>query len=713
LTIRLDPAQERAATETADIQLVLAGPGSGKTTTLVGRFVHLVRQGIDRRRILALTFTRKAADEMKSRIAAALGLASDGDITVATFHGYSFRHLRRNPQAAGLPERFMLWDTLAQRQVFSSRKMWWNEEDDILDIIGGAKERLIDARQFADEINPNDEVQARAADFFKIYEQALAAAGAIDFADMVPRLVQAMDSERAYAAAITGAHDHVLVDEYQDINPGQAQLIDRFVAAGVKLWAVGDDDQTLYAFRAADVRYILDFTKKYRGAKVHIIDRNYRSATQIVAAAKRLISRNQMRCQKEFKPVTTEAGELLIRGYGAADIEARQVALGVAALIKQGHAPRQIAVLYRTGTVGLLLQPALQALNIPYEVRGAGDLWQSVAARLFVGSLYYLREGASAEAMSRMGSGRRSEIVRKKLDSANPIERRNFVAACRCAAGAVKVAMPSRASDRDRAEWAAIVEAVTTLAASCQSINELNAKIAEQSAAARRSSDKTPANAVVLSTVHSAKGLEWDAVFFVGMEQGVVPHANNDDIEEERRVAYVGLTRAKRIASLTFAAERFGQPSLASQFLFELAGERGQRHCVWTGPQAKASNDRLPLLSDRERQRQRDGLPPELTAHAHDRPGHSTGKQTEKRPRKRQSPADKETAQIARNAASGAPRRHQLSWSPEEDARLRLAFDAGQAIAEIAASHERKATAVTARLIGLGLITEDGVVADG
>src|SRR5262249_20751577 len=232
---RLDPAQERAATASADIQLVLAGPGSGKTTTLVGRFTHLVEQGIDRPALLRLTFTRKAADEMKSRIAAVLELPSDSDIMTATFHGFSFRHLRRNPQAAGLDEQFALWDTPQQRHVFNSRKMWWNEEDDILDIIGGAKERLLDAEQFAAGIDPDDEVAARAIEFFRIYERALKAAGAIDFSDMVPRLVKAMDRDHSYAKSITGAYDHVLVDEYQDINPGQAALIDRFVAAGVKL----------------------------------------------------------------------------------------------------------------------------------------------------------------------------------------------------------------------------------------------------------------------------------------------------------------------------------------------------------------------------------------------------------------------------------------------------------------------------------------------
>ena len=349
----LDPLQQRAATGTGSIQLVLAGPGSGKTTTLAGRFVHLVRQGVDRRRILALTFTKKAADEMRSRIAVALDLPSAADLSIATFHGFTFRHLRRNPQIAGLSERFPLWDVPQQRHVFNSRRMWWNEDADILDIIAGAKERLLDAEGLAAEAGQDDDVLHRAAEFFRVYECALRDAGAIDFADMVPLVVRTMDDNPDYATAITSAYDHLLVDEYQDINPGQVELVDRFVAAGAKLWAVGDDDQTLYAFRAADVRFILDFADKYRNVQVHVIDRNYRSATQIVAAASRLIRHNRTRCEKDCKPVTQDAGEMVVRGYGTVEIEAQQVAKGVAQLVGRGYSPRQVAVLYRTGAVGL------------------------------------------------------------------------------------------------------------------------------------------------------------------------------------------------------------------------------------------------------------------------------------------------------------------------------------------------------------------------
>src|SRR6516164_3816602 len=275
---------------------------------------------------------------MKARIARALDIACATDLTVATFHGFSFRHLKRNPQMAGLSERFQLWDAPQQRHVFNSRRMWWNEDVDILDIIAGAKERLQNAESFAAGIDPSDEVLVNAVQFFRVYEQALNSAGAIDFSDMVPLVVRAMSRDAGYSEAITGAYDHLLVDEYQDINPGQIELIDRFVQAGLHLWAVGDDDQTLYAFRAADVRYTLDFPHKYRGAHVHVLDRNYRSAARIVAAAKQLIANNHARRHKDYQPVIADAGEIVIRGYSSPEIEARQVARGVVKLLKH-HSP--------------------------------------------------------------------------------------------------------------------------------------------------------------------------------------------------------------------------------------------------------------------------------------------------------------------------------------------------------------------------------------
>jgi ATP-dependent exoDNAse (exonuclease V) beta subunit len=221
---------------------------------------------------------------------------------------------------------------------------------------------------------------------------------------------------------------------------------------------------------------------------------------------------------------------------------------------------------------------------------------------------------------------------------------------------------------------------------------------------------------VVLSTIHSAKGLEWDVVFMVGVEEGVLPHANNDDVEEERRVAYVGVTRAKRLLGLTYADVRYGQDSMPSQFLHELAGKQ-RRLCVWTGPRSDGTDDRLPLLSVRERQRLVDGLLPEPERFPQRRePLRREPLRREKRgKRKVDSTARaskrevKERERLIKNKIDGAPARHGVAWSGDEDDRLRAMFLSGKTIAAMAGAHQRKNGAITARLIKLGLISEPAI----
>ncbi len=195
--------------------------------------------------------------------------------------------------------------------------------------------------------------------------------------------------------------------------------------------------------------------------------------------------------------------------------------------------------------------------------------------------------------MAGLGSGKRGDIMREQLDLVRAAVRRDFAASCRQVQRIAGDALPKKAPSREKAEWLSLVDAVIAL--SCASLEDLDAKIKEQSKALRNLSG----HAVVLSTVHSAKGLEWDAVFLAGMEDGVLPHANADDIEEERRIAYVGVARARRILGLTYAAERYGERSRPSPFLFELAGHEA-RLLVWTGPKSKGADDRLAILADED-----------------------------------------------------------------------------------------------------------------
>ena len=325
---------------------------------------------------------------------------------------------------------------------------------------------------------------------------------------------------------MAGAVDHLLVDEYQDINLGQHRLIEHFRGGGVHLWAVGDDDQTLFTFRAADIRYTLDFKRRHRDAVLHLLDRNYRSTPAIVAGAKRLIARNRDRFTKDYGPALEAEGSVAIRGYSTPDAEVRQVVRAIQALLQGGMPYREIAVLYRAGSTGLAFQGALEALHIPFDVRGAGDLWQSAAAKLYLGALFYLIDADDRRAIEKMGTGKRGESVRRRLDKVPPV--RSFAEACRHARRVVGDALPKKSAERERRDWTNLCDALSGLAADCDGLDTLMERIAEQSRALRRPSE----DAVVLSTVHSAKGLEWEAVFVVGLEEGVMPVAGAE-IEEE------------------------------------------------------------------------------------------------------------------------------------------------------------------------------------
>jgi ATP-dependent exoDNAse (exonuclease V) beta subunit len=217
---------------------------------------------------------------------------------------------------------------------------------------------------------------------------------------------------------------------------------------------------------------------------------------------------------------------------------------------------------------------------------------------LVIGALNYLRDGESPQAMSRLGSNKRGQILRQQLDQIRAAVRHQFVASCTHVQRIVADAVPGRSPDREKAEWRAVVDAVVALALSCSSLDELEAKSAERS----RSLLNPPQNAVALSTIHSAKGLEWDTVFMIGMEDGVLPHTNSEDIEEERRVAYVGVTRARQRLGLTYSDERYGERLEPSPFLSEIAG-KDRRSCIWTTPKVGGADDRLPLLTADERQR--------------------------------------------------------------------------------------------------------------
>ena len=602
LAVVLTAQQRAAATAKAPHLLVLAGPGAGKTATLVARFHHLCSIGVPSARICALTFGRKAAESMRSRVAE--GLAPGAVVAASTFHSFCMGSaLRRDPAGFGLPAAFKVLSKDRDRSaIFTSRGLFWNDDVPILDVIDAAKDRMLDAAAFAREAASGAPWRRRAVPFFQAYEEALQAQGAVDFSDMVLLVARRLAADPLYATAFCGSFDHLLVDEYQDVNPAQVALLKAFAAAGVAIWAVGDDDQTLYGFRAADVANVVRFADAFPGAVTRILSMNHRSAAPLVEAAGRLISHNLHRVAKPVDlalDATVRQAQIVIRGYPDAATEATAVAYAVRSLIRDGLEPSRIAVLFRTSAVGSGMMPAFTAAGIPIEVRGGADLWGGLKGRLALGTLRAFRDGDTAAVRAILGSTWRTvplldEVRRSRAavgaDVAEQVARVRRALLALHARGACA---------REVAEWRSGIEAVMRWLEGCASLEAAEKLVREQSKAFL----EPPTAAVAFSTVHAAKGLEFEAVFVAGWEDGVLPSSLSLDLEEERRIAFVAVTRARRILGLTYALRRDG-PASPSRFLREIAGPSREGALVWTGDRA---DDTVtpPLLTGHESRRAR------------------------------------------------------------------------------------------------------------
>lgn len=656
----LNPGQHRAATAGMGAHLVLAGPGTGKTTTLVARFAHLVQGGLDPSQILAVTFTRKAAEALRSRIGQTLGRMPDSN-SVGTFHSLAGRMLRDLAPAAGVSPGFSIADNRASRAVLHEHRIFWDEDEDLLDIIAGAKERLLSPKAFktasktwiANGERPS--YYEAAARFYGTYQSALENRNMVDFGDLVMKLIEAMDEDPERAASLINRFTHVLVDEYQDVNPAQIALIERLIAPHGNLWAVGDDDQCLYAFRAATPEFILSFEDRHPGAAIHTLSENYRSTPEILKAAESLIAANAARRPKVLTAAAQSKGrEVRFADHRDSQSEAEAIADWFRRLVAAGARPSEMAVLCRVSALTIPLQGALRRVGLPFVVRGSGDLWNATETRAFAGVLLMAEIGEHPRAFDLLGlspgraGSKRAEALRKKAPALTDLP---FPERLDKAAEAVSSLMPKWKGAEYQLAWAENVDAARSLAEGCRSAEELLQMIEEQKRALR---EAETGDAIVLSTVHAAKGLEWPRVAVIGLEDGILPHQaalDSGDLEEERRIFYVAVTRARSVLVLSRAAERGGRHGLVpSRFLME------------------AGHPPLPRLP----------AAPPSSPH---KPAKAKGKKT-----------------------AGADKRAGSVWTAEEEEALEDAFAAGEDIGTIALRMGRGRGAVWMRLTKLGLV---------
>lgn len=603
----LNDAQREAVLTTTGPVSVLAGAGSGKTRVLTTRIYHLIREGVPADRILAVTFTNKAAREMKERLRERLG---DSPLPfVATFHGLGRELLERYGTRIGIPRYFTIFDRddskNAIKRVLKEMDIDAKELSPgfVLSRISKEKGEGNTPEAFREKYGRQSFNSRVVSEVWPRYEAIVRKEKALDFDDLIclpVRLLREHEDVRKLAEQL---FTHVHVDEYQDTNGLQGSLTGYLSAIHKNLFVVGDIDQTIYTWRGATIENLLGFDEKYPDAKTIVLAHNYRSTKTIVAAGNQIIEKNRNR--KEKHAVTDNPDGEPIRLYQAANAEqeATWIVRQIHTSMREGVQPEEIAILFRTNFQSRALEEAVLAAGIPYKVLGTKFLDRKEVKDVLSWVRLALEPSREADRMRAVQSPSRGigkvtlgKMVEGKRDTLKPAERakvETFENLVNELSELSEIAIPSSfvklvieksgmaasllKEGEEGQERLENVKELATLASRFDGLpgeEGLAAFLADASLAGDQDEiDRDPTKTgVTLMTVHAAKGLEFDTVFVTGLEEGLFPHGGHDDEkrdeEEERRLFYVAVTRAKRRLNLTFARVRriygtdfFSEPS--------------------------------------------------------------------------------------------------------------------------------------------------------
>jgi DNA helicase-2/ATP-dependent DNA helicase PcrA len=655
----LNEAQREAVLATEGPLLVVAGAGSGKTRVLTYRVAHLIEAcGVKPQEILAITFTNKAAGEMRTRLEGLLG-GTARSIWILTFHAACGRILRREAPRLGFRTNFTIYDQADQVRLVK-QCLEDLERDPKRFAPRGIHSQISNAKNLL--VGPDD-FRARVASFYdqtvadayELYQRRLHDSNAMDFDDLLMLTVEVLERFPEAIERWQKAFRYVLVDEYQDTNHAQYRLLQLLAAEHRNVCAVGDPDQSIYAFRGADIRNILEFERDFTDTRTIALEQNYRSTNSILQAANWVISHNRERKPKSLWSDLGEGEAVQVVELEDEHAEARFVAAQIASLVEEGRSGREVAVFYRTNAQSRVLEDVLVRQGVPYQVIGGPRFYERAEIKDIVAYLQVLDNSVDAVSLLRIANRPRRGIGDTSLTRLQTFAEGQGIslfAALAHGEEAGLAAAPLRCVrslrallDRLRADldlpvpeilervleesgYMDALEAERTIEAQGRIENlqelvgvareyqqqegerSLSGFLQEISLYSEQDGLREEEGMLTLMTIHNAKGLEYEAVFIIGMEEGVFPHARSIEeqgIEEERRLCYVGMTRAKERLTLTHAAARslWGSRSynLPSRFLDELP----ERHAVrerlsqasWSAPRFAPVEPRsdVPALS--------------------------------------------------------------------------------------------------------------------
>ena len=619
----LNPAQKEAVECLEGPVLILAGAGSGKTKTLTHRIANLIQHGVQPTNILAVTFTNKAAREMRERL---WKLTTDFSTEpprsfmpfMGTFHGIAVRILRQEADAAGLDRNFVIYDTDDQialiRRIIKELRLTDNKSlkpKSVQAVISGEKNKGYGPEEYAaNAYYPN---QQRIAKIFERYEVEKAKAGALDFDDLLLKELELFSRHPEVRRKWQDRFQHILIDEYQDTNQVQYNIVKLLVNEKRNICVVGDDWQSIYSWRGADFTNILNFEKDFPGAKVIKLEQNYRSTGNILTASQKIINENKTRTEKTLFTEAEQGEPVEIESLRDETEEANYVALSILKLQQEYSDYGNFAVLYRTNAQSYSFEKAFMNMHIPYKIVGGVRFYDRKEVKDVLAILKLIQNQRDKVSLSRVvgnvlnGIGEVSlgKILESvdAIDDAKPLYNADLLEVLK--AGKAREALRKLVGflrkvslDENPGETVKRIveyfdfktltddgtpaaeermrnlEVLGAQAGEYDSLEEFLADASLMSSA----DEKSSADAVTLMTLHAAKGLEFPVVFIVGMEEGLFPSSrcmeDAADLEEERRLAYVGMTRAMRRLFLTYAASRFSfgdrNYNMPSRFLTEL-----------------------------------------------------------------------------------------------------------------------------------------------